>query len=45
VDGKQIASVTDSTYGTGRVGLFTWSGDKAPSANVNFDDFLLTSSE
>jgi serine/threonine protein kinase len=45
VDGKQIASVTDSTYGTGRVGLFTWSGDKAPSANVNFDDFLLTSSQ
>ena len=43
VDGKQIASVTDNTYGTGRVGLFTWSGDKAPSANVNFDDFLLSS--
>jgi hypothetical protein len=43
VDGKQIASVTDNTYGTGRVGLFTWSGDKAPSANVNFDDFLLAS--
>jgi hypothetical protein len=29
VDGQQIASVTDNTYGTGRVGLFTWSGDKA----------------
>lgn len=43
VDGQQIASVTDNTYGTGRVGLFAWSGDKAPSANVNFDDFLLTS--
>ena len=43
VDGKQIASVTDSTYGTGRVGVFTWSGDKAPSADVNFDDFLLSS--
>ena len=45
VDGKQIASATDNTYGTGRVGLFTWSGDKAPSANVNFDDFLLTSAQ
>ena len=45
VDGKQIASVTDNTYGTGRVGLFTWSGDKAPSADVNFDDFVLTSLE
>jgi hypothetical protein len=43
VDGRQIASVTDTTYGTGRVGLFTWSGDKAPSADVNFDDFLLGS--
>lgn len=42
VDGKQIASVSDNTYGTGRVGLFTWSGDKATSADVNFDDFLLT---
>jgi serine/threonine protein kinase len=45
VDGKQIASVSDSTYGTGHVGLFTWSGDKATSADVNFDDFLLTSLE
>jgi serine/threonine protein kinase len=45
VDGRQIASATDSTYGTGRVGLFAWSGDKPSSANVNFDDFLLTSLE
>jgi len=45
VDGKQIASVTDNTYGTGRVGLFTWSGDKATSAAVTFDDFVLTSRE
>jgi serine/threonine protein kinase len=45
VDGKQIASVSDNTYGTGRVGLFTWSGDKATSADVNFDDFLLTTLE
>ena len=43
VDGQQIASVTDSTYGTGRVGLFGWSGDKANSADINFDDFLLIS--
>jgi hypothetical protein len=45
VDGKQIASVTDNTYGTGRVGLFTWSGDKVTSADVTFDDFLLTTRE
>ena len=42
VDGQQIASATDNTYGTGGLGLFTWSGDKAPSADVTFDDFLLT---
>jgi serine/threonine protein kinase len=45
VDGEQIASVSDNTYGTGRVGVFTWSGDKATSADVNFDDFVLTSLE
>jgi hypothetical protein len=45
VDGRQVASVTDNSYNTGRVGLFTWSGEKAPSANVTFDDFLLTAPE
>jgi hypothetical protein len=43
VDGNQIASVADSTYTTGRVGLITWSGDEAPSADVTFDDFVVTS--
>ena len=42
VDGQQIASVTDSSYTTGRVGLITWSGDEAPSADVVFDDFVVT---
>jgi serine/threonine protein kinase len=45
VDGKQIASVSDNTYGTGRVGLFIWSGEKVASADVTFDDFLMTSLE
>ena len=45
VDGKQIDSVSDNTYGTGRVGLFTWSGDKVASADVIFDDYLLRSRE
>jgi hypothetical protein len=45
VDGTQVATVTDKSYSTGRVGLFTWSGEKATSANVTFDDFLLTSLE
>jgi hypothetical protein len=43
VDGQQIDSVTDSSYTTGRVGLITWSGDEAPSADVVFDDFVVTS--
>lgn len=45
VDGKQIASVSDNTYGTGRVGLFIWSALKVASADVTFDDFLITSPE
>ncbi len=43
VDGKQIASVNDSTYSTGHVGLFAWSGENTASADVSFDDFLMTS--
>jgi hypothetical protein len=42
VDGQQIDSVSDATYTTGRVGLITWSGDEAPSADVVFDDFVVT---
>ena len=42
VDGQQIASVSDASYTTGRVGLITWSGDEAPSADVVFDDFVVT---
>ncbi len=42
VDGKQIASVSDTTYTTGNVGLFTWSGQKASSADVTFDNFAIT---
>ena len=42
VDGNQIASVSDTTYTTGRVGMITWSGDEAPSADVVFDDFVVT---
>jgi hypothetical protein len=41
VDGKQIFSASDTKYGSGSVGLFTWSGAKATSADVTFDDFLV----
>lgn len=45
VDGRQIASVSDSTYTRGGVGLFTWSGEEATSTNVSFDDFVMTELE
>jgi len=42
VNGQQIDSVTDSTYTSGNVALFTWSGEEAAGANVSFDDFEMT---
>jgi hypothetical protein len=42
VDGQQIDSVSDSTYESGGVGLFTWSGKEGTVTNVSFDDFLMT---
>ncbi len=45
VDGQFIDSVSDSSYTSGGVGLFVWSGFEATSADVTFDDFLVTSLE
>lgn len=42
VDGKQIDSVSDSTYTSGAVGVIVWSGANATNTVVTFDDFLLT---
>lgn len=42
VDGKQIDSVSDSTYLKGDVGLFTWTGNDT-FAEIRFDDFVVTS--
>ena len=42
VDGQKIDSVSDTTYTSGGVGLITWSGNEAPSADVVFDDFVVT---
>jgi hypothetical protein len=42
VDGQQIASVSDTSYISGGVALFTWSGEEAVSTDVTFDDFVLT---
>ncbi len=42
VDGVEIDSVSDSSYTSGRVGVFVWSGEEVASADVSFDDFLMT---
>jgi serine/threonine protein kinase len=45
VDGKKIDSVVDSTYTSGHIGLFAWSGENVSSGDVSFDDFVMTSME
>ena len=42
VNGVQIDSVTDTTYTSGNVAVFTWSGEEAAGADVSFDDFVMT---
>jgi hypothetical protein len=42
VDDQQVATVQDDSYTSGGVALFAWSGEEATSANVSFDDFLMT---
>lgn len=42
VDGKQIDSVSDSSYTKGDVGLFAWTGTET-NAEVRFDDLAVTS--
>jgi hypothetical protein len=39
VDGQQVDSVSDSTYTSGGVAVFGWSGEEATSTDVSFDDF------
>jgi len=42
VDGQEIASVEDSSYTSGGVALFVWSGKDAAVTDVSFDDFYMT---
>ena len=42
VDGQEIASVSDTSYTTGGVGLLTWSAEEATTTDVSFDDFVMT---
>jgi hypothetical protein len=43
VDGKQIASVQDTSYEKGHVALFVWTDKEDNGADVTFDDFVVTS--
>lgn len=42
VDGQEVASVEDTTYTSGHIALFAWSGEEATKTNVSFDDFKMT---
>jgi hypothetical protein len=42
VDGQQIDSVSDASYVSGQVALFTSSSENAITTNVSFDNFLMT---
>jgi hypothetical protein len=42
VNGQQVVSISDTAYTNGGVALFVWSGEEVASANVSFDDFLMT---
>lgn len=43
VNGTQVASAVDTTYTSGNVALFVWSGEEeASGANVSFDDFQMS---
>lgn len=41
VDGQEIASVTDDTYTSGKVGVIISSAVDASNTDVSFDDFLI----
>jgi len=42
VDGQQVDSVEDTTYTTGEIALFAWSGKDAVNTDVSFDNFKMT---
>jgi hypothetical protein len=42
VNDQQVDSVSDASYVSGEVALFTSSGQNATTTNISFDDFLMT---
>ncbi len=45
VDGQRVDSVNDTTYTSGNVALFAWSGEELDGTEVSFDDFVVTQLE
>jgi hypothetical protein len=43
VDGQKVDSVTDTSYGKGRVALFAWNAKVPSGTDVTFDNFTMTS--
>jgi hypothetical protein len=43
VNGQQVATVLDSSYTSGKIGLFAGSNETPNSVDVTFDDFVVTS--
>lgn len=43
VDGQKIDSVSDTSYGKGRVALFAWNAKIASGTDVIFDNFVMNS--
>ncbi|HNN14429.1 MAG TPA: hypothetical protein PKL78_12775 [Anaerolineales bacterium] len=42
VNGQQIAFASDSTYTSGKVGLFAWSAEMTAPVDLTFNDFIVT---
>jgi hypothetical protein len=42
VNGQQLATAQDSSFSSGYVGLFAWSGEATNAADVTFDNFVMT---
>jgi hypothetical protein len=42
VNGQLVDSASDSTYTSGDVGVFAWSGEQPNSTDVSLDDFVVT---
>jgi len=43
INGQQVATMQDSSYTSGKLGVFAGSNDSPNSVNVTFDDFVVTS--